>query len=430
MTVVDTAQPRATKPQPAWALLRETMFRRYWSAAGIAFVGDQVALLALPLLAVLMLGATPAQMGYLTAAGLAPSLVFSVMAGLWVDRRPQRRRVMVAADVARTVLIATIPVAAAFGVLTMTQLYLVAFLVGTCAVFFEVANGTLFVSLVRPEQYVAASSLIHGARSASFVAGPSIAGVIVQVLSAPVALVLHAVSYLASALLLSRTRATEPPPDRSSHGRVAAVFRFLQGNLALRTVLASCATVNLFNYMFATLVVLYVTVHLGVSPAALGVVLGAAAVGALVGSAVTGRLTRHFGVGPGFAIGLVAFPLPLLLIPLAGGPQPVVLTLLFLAEALSGLGVMILDITAGSLMAALIPHQMRARVSGLFRTVNYGVRPVGALLGGALGTLVGVRTTLWIAGIGAVLGVLWLWRSPIMPMRTLPDPENEAQPRE
>jgi len=424
----DMARPAAPPPsaasRPAWTLLRDTMFRRYWSAAAISFVGDQVALLALPLLAVLTLGATPAQMGYLTAAGLAPSLVFSVLAGVWVDRRPTRRRVMVAADVLRGLLILSIPVAAAVGMVSLTQLYAVAFLVGTCAVFFEVANGTLFVSLVRPDRYVQASSLIHGARSVSFVAGPALAGVIVQILSAPVALVLNVATYLASALLLGRTRATEPPPDRSGRGRVAAVFRFLRQDRTLATMLASVATVNLFNYAFSALLVLYVTVHLGVSPGLLGMVLGSAAAGALLGSMVTGPLARLVGVGPAYVIGLVGFPLPLLLIPLAGGPQPVVLTLLVLAEVLSGLGVMILDITAGSLMAALIPHRMRARVSGLFRTVNYGVRPVGALLGGALGTLVGVRPTLWIAGAGAVLGVLWLLRSPIPRLRALPDPRD------
>jgi MFS family permease len=139
---------------------------------------------------------------------------------------------------------------------------------------------------------------------------------------------------------------------------------------------------------------------------------------------VTGRLSRAVGVGPAFVIGMVAFPLPLLLVPAAGGPHAVVLTLLFVAEALSGLGVMILDITASSLMASLIPNRLRARVSGVFRTVNYGIRPVGALLGGALGTLLGVRPTLWISAIGAVLGVLWLIRSPVSRMRTLPDPED------
>jgi MFS family permease len=410
--------------EAAWTLLRDRMFRRYWSAAGISFVGDQVSLLALPLLAVLTLGASPAEMGYLTAAGIAPSLFFSVLAGLWVDRRQQRRRVMVAADVIRALLVSSIPAAAVFGVLSMAQLYIVAFLIGTCAVFFEVANGTLFVSLVRPEKYVPATSLIHGARSVSFVAGPSIAGIVVQLLSAPVALLLDGLSYVASALLLGRTKATEPPPDRSGRGGFARVYRFFRDDRPLRTILASCATVNLFNYMFSALLVLYVTVHLGVSPGVLGVVLGVASVGALLGAVVAGWLTRRIGVGPAYVVGLVAYPLPLLLIPLAGGPRPLVLTLLFLAEALSGLGVMILDITAGSLMASLIPHSMRARVSGLFRTVNYGVRPVGALLGGAVGTLIGVRTTLWIAGVGAVLGVVWLLRSPILTMRTLPEPQD------
>ncbi len=205
---------------------------------------------------------------------------------------------------------------------------------------------------------------------------------------------------------------------------MSAGFRFLQGSRTVGTLLLSVATVNIFNYMFSALLILYVTVHLGVSPGVLGVLLGAASVGALLGSVVTGRVARWVGVGPAFAIGLVAFPLPLLLVPLADGPRPAVLTMLFLAEALSGLGVMVLDITATSLLAALIPHRMRARVSGVFRTVNYGVRPVGALLGGALGTAIGVRPTLWFAGIGAVLGVAWLVGSPLLRLRTLPDPPD------
>jgi MFS family permease len=412
------------KAPPAWTLLRERMFRRYWSAAAISFVGDQVTLLALPLLAVLVLDATPAEMGYLTAAGLAPNLALALVAGVWVDRRRQRRRVMVAADIARALLVASIPIAYGLGGLGMTQLYVVAFLIGACSCFFEVANGTLFVSLVRPHQYVPASSLLNGARAMSFVAGPSAAGWLVQLLGAPAALIADALSYVGSALLLGRTRATEPPPERSKEGQFSAGFRFLRGSRSLSSLLLAVATVNLFNYMFAALMILYITVYLGVTPGVLGVVLGAASVGALLGSVVTGKLSRVVGVGPAYAIGLVAFPLPLLLVPLAAGPRPVVLTMLFVAEALSGLGVMILDITAGSLLSSLIPHRMRARVSGMFRTVNYGVRPIGALLGGAVGTLVGVRTTLWIAGVGALLGVLWLIGSPIIRMRTLPDPPD------
>ena len=133
-------------------LLREGMFRRYWSAAAVSAVGDQISLLALPLLAVLVLDASPAQMGYLTAAGLVPNLLFSMLAGVWVDRRRHRRYVMIGADFARALLVASIPLGYAFGTLGLTHLYVVAFLIGTASTLFEVANSTLFVSLIRPDQ--------------------------------------------------------------------------------------------------------------------------------------------------------------------------------------------------------------------------------------------------------------------------------------
>jgi MFS family permease len=401
-------------------LLREAMFRRYWSAAAISAVGDQISLLALPLLAVLVLQASPAQMGYLTAAGLLPHLFFSFLAGVWVDRRHHRRYVMIGADVVRALLVASIPAAYALGTLGLPQLYAVAFLIGTASTLFEVANSTLFVSLIRPDQYVGANSLLNGARAMSFAAGPGVGGWLVQLLSAPVALAFDAASYLVSAGLLARVRATEPAPEPDRRGGAAAGLRFLAGSRAMSSLLLAVATVNLFNYMFAALAILYVTVHLGVSPGLLGVVLGAASVGALLGSVVTGRLVRAIGVGPSYVVGLVAFPLPLLLVPLAGGPRPLVLGLLFAAEFGSGLGVMVLDISAGSLIAALVPDRMRARVTGVFRTVNYGIRPVGALLGGTLGGQIGVRPTLWLATGGALLGVLWMIGSPVTRMRTLP----------
>jgi predicted MFS family arabinose efflux permease len=144
----------------------------------------------------------------------------------------------------------------------------------------------------------------------------------------------------------------------------------------------------------------------------------------VIGSLVTGRISRRIGIGPAFALGCVLFPAPLLLVPLAGGGDWTILTLLFLAEFFSGLGVMILDISAGAIKAALIPDRLRARVSGAYMVVNYGVRPVGALLGGALGTWIGLRPTLWIASAGAIAGVIWLLPSPIMRLRELPEPEE------
>jgi len=153
-------------------------------------------------------------------------------------------------------------------------------------------------------------------------------------------------------------------------------------------------------------------------------VLGAAAMGGVLGSIVTGRISRRIGIGPAFVLGCIVFPAPLVLVPLARGPEWVVLGCLFAAEFLSGFGVMILDITGGSIKAALVPDRLRARVAGAYMVVNYGVRPLGALAGGALGTWIGLRPTLWIASVGAILGVLWLLPSPVPRLRELPEADE------
>ncbi len=153
------------------------------------------------------------------------------------------------------------------------------------------------------------------------------------------------------------------------------------------------------------------------------------AVGGVLGAVVTGRVARRIGVGPTFALGCIVFPAPLLLVPLADGPRWVILGCLFLAEFGSGLGVIMLDISVGAIFAAVIPHRLRSRVSGAYMVVNYGVRPLGALAGGALGTWIGLRETLWIATAGALAGFLWLLPSPILQLRELPENE-EAAPEE
>ncbi|MFG2099515.1 MFS transporter [Micromonospora echinaurantiaca] len=402
-------------------LLRERAFRRYWSAQTVSYFGDEISTLALPLLAVLGTGAGPAEMGYLTAALLAPNLLFSLLAGAWVDRYPHKRRVMILTDLGRALLLATVPVAYLLDLLALPQLYLVAFGIGTLAVLFEVARGPLFVSLVHRRDYVDANTLINGSRAMSLVAGPSIGGVLVQVLTAPIALLVDALSYLVSAYFLGRIRPTEPAPARGGGLGIGAGLSFLARVPMMRAILLGTTTVNLFNFMFAALFVLYATRQLGLSPGMLGLVLGAGAVGGLCGAAVTGRLTRRFGIGPTLVTSFVLFPAPLLLVPLASGPTPLVLGMLFAAEFLCAVGVMLLDIVAGSVQTALTPDAMLARVTGARRTVNYGIRPIGALLGGALGTALGVREALWIATAGALTGVLWVLFSPVRRLRDLPE---------
>ncbi len=394
-------------------LLRERRdFRRFWTGQTISLFGDQVTLLALPLVGVLVLHASPAQMGYLAAAGLAPNLLLSLHAGAWVDRHGRRRRIMIAADLGRAGLLATVPLAYALGVLTLDQLYAVAFLAGALSVLFFVSRETLFVSVAPRDRFVEANSLLYGSRAFSFVGGPSLGGLLVQLLSAPVVLLADAGSFVASALFLGRIRAAEPPAETNPRGNLRAGARWIRHSPVVRASLASGATINFF---------LYATRSLHVPPGTLGAVLGAGAVGSVLGSLVTGRLIRRLGIGPAFCLGSVLFPAPFALVPLAGGPRTLVLALLFGAELGAGFGVMVLDISIGSIFAAVIPDRLRARVMGAYMAVNYGVRPLGSLAGGALGSTVGLRPTLWIAASGGLAGVLWLLPSPVPRLETLPD---------
>jgi MFS family permease len=404
--------------------LRERDFRRFWFGETVSLFGDQITLIALPLTGVLALHASAAQMGYLIAAEIAPALFFSLHAGAWLDRRGRRRQTMIVTVVGRAALLATIPAAYWLGILSLAQLYVVGFLIGTLSTLFFVAYTTLFVSLVQREQYLEANALLNGSRAFSFVGGPSVGGLLVQALSAPGALIADAVSFLVSAFTLGSIKPLEPPTEEAERGHVKAGLRYLWRSPVIRASLLATATINFFNFVFWALFLLYAVRTLHVRPGVLGLVLGAGAIGGLLGSILTGRISRRLGVGPAFVASCVLFPAPLVLVPLAHGPYWLVLTLLFAAEFFSGFGVMVLDIVGGSIKTALIPDRLRARVAGAYMVVNYGVRPLGALLGGALGTWIGLRPTLWIASTAAIAGVLWLLPSPLMRMRELPEMEE------
>jgi MFS family permease len=412
-------------------LLREHEFRNFWIGQTISAFGDQITYLALPIVAVLVLDANAAQMGLLTAIGLLPHLLFSLPAGVWLDRVRQRRRLMILADIGRAAGLALVPLAFMANVLTIELLFAIAFLVGTLSVVFDLAWNIFFVAITRRDQYVQANSLLSGSRSMSFVAGPALGGVLIQVLSAPITLVLDALSFLGSAFFLSRIRATEPPIARQP-GTVREQLRdgltFIARDPIIRGVLLSVATVNLFNYCFAALFILYTTVSLGVEPGILGLALGAGAVGSVVGAFIAGRVGRRIGIGRAYLIGLVLFPAPLILVPLIEGLPPlVILGVLFGVEFLGGLGVMILDINAGAMLLARTPDKIRGRSAGAFRFVNMGVRPIGAVLGGVLATAIGIREALIIVTVAQLAGVLWLIGSPILGLRDLPETSATAE---
>lgn len=408
-------------------ILREPRFRNFWLGQSISVFGDQITLLAVPIVAAVVLRASPAKMGLLTAAGLLPHLLFSLPAGVWLDRVRSRRRLMILVDVGRAALILSIPLAHVAGVLSLAQLFIVAFGVGCLAVLFDIAWNTLFVAVTPRSEFVTANSLLNGSRSLSFVAGPAVGGLLMQLLGAPLAIVVDGLSYLASAGFLARVHANEPPIEHnpgSLRAQLAAGISFVARDPIMRSALISVAWVNLFNLAFAALFVLYVTTHLGVDPAGLGLVLGAAGVGGLLGAVVAGRIGRRIGLGRAYALGLIIFPAPLIAVPLAGGSLELILVTLFVSEFVSAFGVMVLDINAASIIKARTPDSIRSRSTGAWRFVNYGIRPIGALMGGLLGSAIGVRETLLFVTIAACAGVLWLIRSPLPSLRDLPEPAD------
>jgi len=418
--------PRALRRRLPPLLFDAPDFRRLWLGQTISVFGDQVTQLGLPLVAVLTLGADAAQMGTLTAFGLLPHLIFSLPAGVWLDRVRARRRLMIGADLARAALIGSIPVASVMGVLAMPQLYVVGFATGTLSVVFDLSWNTLFVAVTTRDRYVEAMALLNGSRSLASVGGPTIGGLLVQVLTAPVAMLADALSYLGSVFFLRRITSPEPPieaEEGTTREKLLAGLSFVLSDRIMRPTLLSVATINLFTFAVNALFILYATTALGVSPGALGLALGTGAIGSVIGALVASRIGRRIGLGPAYALGCVLYPASLLLIPLAGPgvPMPLILALLFASEFGAGLGVMILDINVGAIIYARTPDRIRGRAGGAFRFINYGVRPIGALLGGLLGGLLGVREAIAIGIVAALAGVLFLVGSPILKLRELPE---------
>lgn len=396
-------------------------FRDYWTGQTISLFGDQIALLAIPLLAVLTLSANPEQMGFLAAVEMAPSLLFAFHLGAWADRRRNRRALLVTADIGRAVLLLGLPLAAVLGVLSLPLLYVVAFLTGTLGILFMVAEQTVFTSLVRPREYVEANSLLVGSRSVAVVGGKTLGGLLVAAVTAPVAIAIDGVSFLFSALFVHRAEVPEPPAASRDSGGLAVGVRFIRRAPLLQASLLGTATFNLFNTAFWALVVLFATDELHLGSGAIGIALGIGALGSVLGSAMARPLAARIGLGNAMILAFVLAPLPLVLVPLADGPPAVSMLLLTAAEFFSGIGVMILDVGLFSFQAAVIPDQLRSRVWGAILFVNWGIRPLGALGGGLLAGAIGLRPTMWVAALGGLAGVLWLLPSAMSKVRDVPE---------
>jgi MFS family permease len=409
------------KSLSATSLLRDRQFRTLWSAQAVSEFGDRVSELALPLIAVTLLDANAFETGLLTAAVWLPNLL-SLFIGTWVDQHRDKRPLMIAADLSRTVVLLSLPAAYWLDVLTLGQLYAIAVLAGTAHVVFSTANAAFFVRVVPRAQFLEANSKLSATRSFSFMAGPAVGGALVQWLTAPVAIVVDAFSFLFSALQVFRLKVEPGPADATTETlwrRARDGMGYLMRHPYLRSSLACATTVNFFNMIGTALLVLFASRNLGLSAGVIGLAFGIGATGGLLGAIAAAPLARWLGAGRLIALGAVVFPFSIGILALAGGPLWARAAALAAAEFVGSFAVMCFDVPLNSLQAAVMHDHMRSRVVGAFSSINYGVRPLGAVIGGLLGTSIGVRETLVVSAVGGAFSVFWLLRSPIISTTSL-----------
>lgn len=405
-------------------LWRHPDFVKLWLGQTISMLGSRITGNALPLAAVLALDATPVEMGLLTAAQTAPVLVLGLLVGVWVDR-VRRRPVLVAADLGRAALLATIPAAALLGRLSMEHLYAVAVSTGVLTLCFDVSYRSYLPSLIRREDLVEGNSKLEVSSSAAEVLGPGLSGILVQLFTAPLAILLDAVSFLFSALSLALIRTPEPrakqPADgQSVHRDVIEGLRVTLGNGVLRALAGAAATDVFFGSFIGTLYALYAIRDLGMSPALLGIVIATGGAGQLAGAISAGPVTRRFGLGPTLVGLTIAHGLMALLIPLAGGTVVMAASILIASQIVGDLAIAAYSVNEVSLRQSITPDRLLGRVNASTHFVVGGIGPLGALAGGVLGQALDLRPTLAVAAIGIILSCLWLLFSPVRSLRDQP----------
>jgi predicted MFS family arabinose efflux permease len=415
--------------KPLAGLRHNRDFLKLWAGQSVSLIGSQITRLALPLAAVLTLHANAAQMGLLGAAQLAPFLVLGLVAGVWVDRL-RRRPILIAADVGRAALLAMIPILALSRTLRIEHLYAIGFLFGTLELFFEVAYQSFLPSIVQRDQLTQGNSMLQLSDSTAQVAGPGVAGALVQLLTAPVAIIVDALSFVVSAITLVLIRTPEPARSVDQHPGVWAELReglkLVVGHPWLRAIAGCTATLNFFANLLMTVYILYVTSRLGLTPAVIGAIFAVGGASTILGTMLAGPVARRLGLGPALIAASVVIGLAGLLIPLAGGPGLLAVALLAGTQVLWGLSRPIFDINQLSLRQSMTADRLQGRVNASMLFIVWGVIPFGSLLGGALGSTVGLRPTVAVGAAGMLLAVLWMVFSPIRSLRTQPSDLSEA----
>ncbi|MFZ0666897.1 MAG: MFS transporter [Acidimicrobiales bacterium] len=414
---MDKTVPRSRRGGDLW---RHRDFSRLWAGESVSEFGSQVSLLAVPLIAVRTLDATTFQIGLLTALSTAAFLLVGLPAGVWVDRL-RRRNVMIVSDVGRVVALGSIPVTYAFGALSLVQLYVVMFVAGVLTVFFDVAYQSYLPSLVGLQNISEGNAKLMGSQQVAQVAGPSVAGALIQAIGGSFAVATDAASFLVSGMAISRISAPETVlkdevPHRLYEGMTEGL-KFVFGHPLLRAIAATTATSNFSSGIMTAVEIVFLVRVVHARPDVIGLLFAAVGIGGLLAALMASRLSRRIGEGRATILGAVS-GVGALLIPLATPGAGV----LFFAAGyfVAAFGTVVYNINQVTFRQRLCPPRLLGRMNASMRFVVWGVTPVGALLGGAIGQSIGLRPTMWLAAIGEAVAGAWLLASPLRKMKNFP----------
>jgi len=406
---------------------------KIWSAATVSVVGSQVTLIAVPFIAVTMLGAGVFQVSLLTAVEMLPFLLFTLPAGAWLDR-VRRRPVMIAADIGRGVVLMSIPVAYVASGLTMLQLYVVAFVTGSLTALFDVADQSYLPALLERDDLVDGNANLQISQSVAQIGGPTIGGNLIAVVAAPFAILVDALSFFVSGGFISAIDRREEAPKRriGPLGRPAAMraeiaegLRYVLGHPYLRPIAACTGTSNLFGAALFSIFPVLIWHELKFPPAFYGTVMGLASIGFLAGAALSNRLPGRIGIGRTIIVS-AAFAAPaFLLIALTPENLSLAAITLFVGWFVAGMTQVIYNVAQISLRQAITPPEMQSRMNATMRFIVWGTIPIGSILGGVLATFVPIRAALIFAALASSLAVAPVLASPLRSLRDIPvEPES------
>jgi MFS family permease len=423
-----------TPPPPRPSIWRERDFVRLWTAGTISVFGSLVSRTALPFTAILVLGAGPIEIATLRALELIAGLIVGLFAGAWVDRL-SRRPIMIAADLGRAVLLGSIPVAAVAGVLGIEQLYAVSFLAAILTTFFNVADRSYLPTLVEPSRLVAANSALTGSASVAEFSAFGISGFLIQLFSAPIAIAVDALSFLASALFLGSIRRPEPArptTDRreSVVGEIRDGLRVVWRSPILRPLAAAGASAHVLWGVFGAVYLLFASEEVGLSPAAIGVIVGMGGAGSFLGAVFAGRISRRLGLGTAMLIGMVGFTIGNAFIPLAPSGALVAGAVCLIVQQLVGdSAATVYEIGQVSVTQSVVEDRLLGRVNGTVRFFEDLFQLGGTIGGGLIAEALGLRTAMAVGLLGGVVAIGFLWSSSVRHLGPMPDrPESFVLP--